>query len=129
MSEPLFYVDRSDVLEGKAEAVRTGMLDLADFAEEHEPQLIAYHFYLDEAGTTMTTVAVHPDPASLDLHLRIGEQRFRAFATLVRLRTIDVYGDPGRTALDQLRQKAAYLGGAEVTVHTRQSGFSRLPRD
>ncbi|MFI2434141.1 hypothetical protein [Streptomyces sp. NPDC018693] len=128
MTEPLFYVDHSDILAGKLAAVRTGVRDLAAFTEEHEPQLIAYHFYIDTTESTMTTVAVHPDPASLDLHMRIGEQRFRAFGTLIRMRSIDVYGDPGRAVMDSLRHKAAYLGGGTVTLHTWQAGFSRLSR-
>ncbi|GAA1135410.1 hypothetical protein GCM10009664_00590 [Kitasatospora gansuensis] len=127
----MYYVDRSDIHEGRIAEVRDGMSDLAAFAEAREPQLIAYHFYIDESESTMTTVAVHPDSASLELHMELGGPKFRAFGALIRMRSIDVYGRPSPAVVEQLRQKAEMLGGGTVTVHTRQAGFSRAhpPRD
>ncbi|MFI8965044.1 hypothetical protein ACIGO8_23360 [Streptomyces sp. NPDC053493] len=128
MAEPIFYVDHSDIREGRIAEVRAGMRELAAFVEEREPQLIAYHFYLDGAESTMTVVAVHPDAASLERHLELGGPKFREFAALIRMRSIDVYGQPSPAVLDRLRQKAEMLGdagGAGVTVHTLQAGFSR----
>jgi hypothetical protein len=126
MAEPVLYVDRSDILAGRLAEVRDGMRDLAAFVGEHEPQLIAYHFYLDESESTMTVVAVHPDAASLELHLRLGGPKFRAFGALIRLRSIDVYGQLSPTVSEQLHAKADYLGGGTVTLHTLQAGFGRL---
>ncbi|MCM1975853.1 hypothetical protein M8Z33_22025 [Streptomyces sp. ZAF1911] len=122
---PLYYVDRSDIREGRLEDVRNGMRDLAEFVEAREPQLIAYQFYIDETESTMTLVAVHPDSASLEFHMELGGEKFRAFAAFIRMRSIDVYGRPSPAAVDQLRRKAEMLGGGTVTVHTRQAGFTR----
>ncbi|HEY9367633.1 hypothetical protein [Streptomyces sp.] len=126
MTDPLYYVDRSAIREGKLAAVKSGMRDLAEFIEAREPRLIAYHFYIDESESTMTLVAVHPDSASLEFHLELGDPKFRAFAELIRMRSIDVYGRPSPLAVDRLRQKAEMLGGGTVTLHTPQAGFSRL---
>ncbi|MGW8767733.1 hypothetical protein ACWGN5_35195 [Streptomyces sp. NPDC055815] len=126
MAEPLFYIDRSEILEGRIEEARDRMRDLASFVAEREPQIIAYHFYLDESASTMTVVAVHPDAASMELHLEVGGPKFRAFGAVIRLRSIDVYGQPSAAVVDQLREKAGYLGGASLTFHTFQAGFSRL---
>lgn len=122
---PIYYVDRSDIREGKLADVRSGMRDLAAFVREHEPRLLAYHFYVDESGSTMTLVAVHPDSASLEFHMDLGMERFRAFAALIHMTSIDVYGDPSPAVVTRLREKAEMLGGATVTVHTEQAGFSR----
>ncbi|MFC9294077.1 hypothetical protein ACFTWH_04005 [Streptomyces sp. NPDC057011] len=92
MTEPLYYVDRSDI---------------------------------DESESTMTTVAVHPDAASMELHMELGGPKFRAFGPLIRMRSIDVYGRPGPVVADLLRQKAEMLGGGTVTLHSLQAGFSR----
>ncbi|MFJ9828710.1 hypothetical protein ACIRSU_30720 [Streptomyces sp. NPDC101160] len=126
-SQPLYYVDRSDVRAGGLDELRAGMRDLAAFVEEREPRLLAYHFYLDEPAATMTVLAVHPDSASLEFHLELGGPRFRALGAHIRLRTIDVYGDPSPEAVTRLRAKAEMLGGREatVTLHTHQAGFSR----
>ena len=125
MAEPVFYVDRSEILDGKIEQVKDAVQDLAAFVEQREPQLIAYHFYIDESESTMTVVAVHPDSASLERHLEVGGPRFRAFGELIRMRSIDVYGQPSQAAVDQLRQKAEVLGRGTVTFHTLLAGFSR----
>lgn len=126
MAEPIHYIDSSDIREGKLAEVRAGMRDLADFIEAREPQLIAYRFYIDESESTMTTIAIHPDPASLELHMELGGPRFRAFRELIRMNSIDVYGRPGPAAAEQLRRKAEMLGGGTVTIHTLQAGFSRF---
>ncbi|MFC8508100.1 hypothetical protein ACFU3J_06985 [Streptomyces sp. NPDC057411] len=129
MSDPLYYVDRSDLLEGSIEEVRSRMRDLAAFVEANEPRLIAYHFFVDEAGSTMTLVAVHPDSASMEFHMDLGAEKFRGFAGLIRMRSIDVYGRPGPAVVERLLRKAEMLGGGTVTLHTQEAGFHRLPPD
>ncbi|MEV7526816.1 hypothetical protein [Streptomyces sp. NPDC091371] len=125
MADPIFYVDHSDIRDGKLADVQDAMRDLAAFVEAREPQLIAYHFFIDESEATMTCVAVHPDSASMELHMDLGGPKFRAFGPLIRMRSINVYGNPSAVVVGQLRQKAEYLGGATVTFHTVQAGFSR----
>jgi hypothetical protein len=125
MEQPIYYVDRSDIREGKPREVKQGMTDLAAFVEAREPQLIAYHFYVDESESMTTTVAVHPDSASLELHMEVGGPKFRAFGALTRMRSIDVYGRPGPAVGGLLRRKAEMLGGGTVTLHTVRAGFSR----
>ncbi|WOX24656.1 hypothetical protein [Streptomyces solicathayae] len=127
MARPIYYVDRSDIREGKLADVRSGLRDLAAFVEEREPQLLAYHFYIDESASTMTLIATHPDSASMEFHMELGMERFRAFSTLIRMTSIDVYGDPSTAVVARLREKAEMLGGGTVTVHTEQAGFSRWP--
>jgi len=127
MTAPLYYIDRSDIREGKLADVRRGMHDLASFVETREPQLIAYHFCIDESESTMTVVAVHPDSASMELHMKLGGPKFRDFGALIRMRSIDVYGAPGPAVVAQLHRKAEMLGGGTVTLHSVEAGFSRLP--
>jgi hypothetical protein len=101
------------------------MRDLAAFVEEREPQLIAYHCCIDEAESTMSVLAVHPDSASMELHMTLGGPKFKAFAPLIRLRAIDVYGRPTSAVVERLHQKAEMLGGGIVTLHTLEAGFTR----
>ena len=127
MSDPLVYVDRSDIRDGKLEEVRKGIRELVAFVEESEPQLIGYSFYFNEAGTGMTVVAIHPDSASLELHLEMGGPAFRMLSELIELRTIDIYGRPSEKVLDQLQQKIEMLGAnGRVVVHQQQAGFLRF---
>jgi quinol monooxygenase YgiN len=126
MAEPILYIDTSDIRPGKLETVRQLMTDLVAFAEANEPQLIAYDFFIDETGTTMTCVAVHPDSASMELHMDVGWEKFRAFADHIHQRSIDVYGQASKKIIARLRQKISMLGRGTVTVHGLHAGFSRF---
>ena len=125
MSEPILYIDSSTIRPGALEQVKSAIQELVAFVEANEPQLISYHFYFDEEGTRMTVVAVHPDSASMELHMRIGGPVFRKFADWIDLKTIEVYGEPSEAVLKQLSQKAHMLGSGTVLVHRRYDGFAR----
>lgn len=123
-SEPIVYVDHSDIRDGAIDELRAGVRRLAEFIDVREPRLIAYGFYIDEGARKMTVVAVHPDSASLELHMEIGGEEFRKLGHLLRLTGIECYGRPSESALDQLRQKAAALGdGGTVVSVGRFAGF------
>jgi hypothetical protein len=126
-SEPIVYIDHSNFREGSLEELKAGVRRLVDFIDAREPQLISYGFYIDEASSKMTVVAVHPDSASLELHLDIGNAEFRKLAHLLTLTAIECYGRPSERALEQLRQKAAALGdGGTVVSVGRFAGFTHL---
>jgi hypothetical protein len=125
-SEPIVYIDRSDIREGSLDELKAGVRRLVDLIDAREPQLITYGFYIDEDAAKMTVVAVHPDSASLELHLDIGGREFRKLAHLLMLTAIECYGRPSERALEQLRHKAAALGDdATVVSIGRFAGFTR----
>lgn len=127
VAEPIVYIDCSEIREGKVGALKTLIAELVEFVHAHEPQLISYGMYLDESTGCMRVVAIHPDSASLEFHMKIGGPEFRKFTELLELRTIDVYGRPSDVVLDLLREKAAMLGGdARVAVHALHAGFGRF---
>ena len=121
----IVYIDRSDIHQGGLDELKAGIQQLVTFIESAEPQLMAYGFYIDEDTGQMTVVAVHPDPASLELHLEIGRDEFRKLAHLITLREIEVFGSLSPHALGMLRQKASALGGDRVRVHEGFAGFTR----
>lgn len=126
MSEPLVYVDTSDVRDGVRPELDGAIEELARFIEDNVPEVLAYNVYLSDDGREMTVVHVHADAASLDRHLEVGGPVFRRFADLLTLRSIHVFGEPSAKATELLRDKARTLGSGEVFIHRRQAGFSRL---
>lgn len=124
--QPIVYLDRSDVHEGRLDDLKDGIVRLVDFIEAHEPQLLAYGFHLDEEARTMTVLAVHPDSASLELHLEVGQMEFRKLGDLITLRSIEVYGPVSARARGLLDRKLEMLGEGGVVVSERYAGFSRL---
>jgi hypothetical protein len=128
-SEPIVYIDHSDIRGGSLEELKAGVRQLVEYIDAREPQLITYGFYIDEQGAKMTVVAIHPDPASLELHLDIGSREFSKLAHLLTLNAIECYGRPSDKALEQLRHKADTLGnGGAVLAIDRFAGFTHLDR-
>ena len=125
MSQPIVYIDTSSIREGKLEQLEVAMKALAAFVEAKVPQLISYGFFLSEDRSQMTVVAVHPDSASLEFHMEVGNDEFRKFADLLELLRIEVYGRVSEAVLERLHQKARMLGKGTVAVHDFYSGFAR----
>jgi quinol monooxygenase YgiN len=122
---PLVYVDRARVREGALGQLKAAIAELAEYVEQREPRLISYSVYFTEDESEMTVVHVHADAASLDHHMDVLEARLERFSDLVKLSSIDIYGEPSARALAQLRDKIRLLGTGAVTVHSSHAGFSR----
>ena len=127
MSEPIVYVDHSEIRDGKFVELKAAMNELAEFVETNEPQLIAYNVYFNEDQTRMTVLHIHSDLASLEFHFKVAGRLFPRFAEFIRLVAIDIYGKPSDDLVEQLNKKAETLGGGAVLVHDLHAGFARLP--
>ena len=126
MTEPILYIDVSDIRPGKLDTVKALMADLVAFVEANEPQLIAYQFFIDDSEQTMTCVALHPHSASMELHMNIGWEKFRAFSEHIDQRSIGLYGDASENVIARLHHKIEMLGRGTVIVHRLHAGFIRL---
>jgi hypothetical protein len=71
MSEPFVYIGEYQIKQGKLEEARQRLRDVAELVEKHEPQLAAFHFYLDEARKRAICVQVHPGPESMSTHMAV----------------------------------------------------------
>ena len=129
MPEPIIYVDRSDVQEGKLVELKAAIEELAAFVEANEPRAITYRIYLGDEGRKMTVFQVHPDSASLEFHLAAAGPIFLKFKELVQLSSIDVYGTPSDSLRKLLLAKTGMLGSGTLSVHTPQAGFDRFGTD
>jgi len=126
VSRSIMCIDTSEILDGKVEEVEAAIAPMASFVEANEPDVIMYEVFLDASRTLMTVVQIHPDPASMEAHLDAARPVFAPFVGLVRLATIDLYGEPSARLLEQLRQKAAMLGNARIIVHRFEGGIARF---
>jgi hypothetical protein len=126
MSEPVIYVDCSEIREGKFEKLKTAMNELVGFVKANEPRLIAYNVYFTGDGTRMPVVHVHPASASMEFHMKVAGPAFPKLVEFIKLLTIDVYGEPGDSLVEQLRRKAQMLGNGTVLVHGLHAGFARF---
>jgi len=121
----IFYVDTSEVRPGRLDMLKAAMADLARFVEANEPQLIAYHVYFSADDKRMTVLHINRDSSSLEFHMTTAGPKFSPIGQFIDLLSIDVYGEPEPTVVDQLRQKARMLGNGTVRVHALHAGFAR----
>jgi quinol monooxygenase YgiN len=126
MSEPVISIDTSLIRDGRLDELKSAVADLVEFVRANEPRPIVYEVYVDQTGSRMTVVQVHPDSASMEHHMTVAGPAFAGFAELVTLSTMDVYGTPSEGLLELLRRKVQMLGDATVVVHDLQAGFARI---
>lgn len=124
MSGPLIFISHSTARPGKADTYRSHVKEATDLIESEEPRMIAFNSYASEDGTDVSTVQVHPDADSLDVHLRLFAERLgeRAFEA-VDTSEINIYGKPSEAALEML---AGLSQGMRVRVYpAHEGGFLR----
>jgi hypothetical protein len=127
MVEPFIFIATNRLKPGKLEDERKRVPGLSAFIEENEPRLIAFHEYVNEDGTEVGVVQIHPDAASMEFHMHVIRERAeRAYATTLDATTsIQVYGTPSDRILEMLRRQAG--SGVPLTVRPHAlGGFTRL---
>ena len=126
MDGPILVIDTSEIKEGQLSELKAAMAELVAFVEQNEERPLLYTVYVDTVGKRVTVIQLHPDSASMELHMQVAASRFRHFADLLALRTMRIYGTPSAQLLDQLRAKVRLLGEATLEVHDFHAGFVRF---
>jgi hypothetical protein len=122
MVEPLIVISTFRVKEGKLEDLKRYSEKILGIVEPHEPQLIAFHQFLNEDGTEMTSIQVHPDTTSMDLHMQVlrdnWDESFGEYGQILEVISVEYYGTPPQSALEMdlqgewsLRLKPRHIAG------------------
>lgn len=128
MTAPFIHVATYPIKEGKLDAFKLSLPRFFEIIEANEPIVLAIHAYLNEEGTEVTIIQVHPDAASLERHFRVAhEHTDQAFGEFVKATTsIHVYGEANEVVLHRMRQHAK--SGVVVAMMPQHiGGFTRLP--
>jgi hypothetical protein len=124
MSEP--FIGTHTIREGKRQDFKQQWRELLEVVEAKEPRLIAFNAYVNEDGTELTVVQVHPDADSMVFHMQVARDHIsQAYqSVLEKTRRIDVYGKPSDAVLEMIRQLAG--SGVPLTVKADHlGGFTR----
>jgi hypothetical protein len=71
MTQPFIFVASYPVKPDKLDKIRDRCQSIAALVESNEPQLLAFHFYFDEARRRLGVIQVHPDAASMERHIEV----------------------------------------------------------
>jgi hypothetical protein len=127
MAAPFIFIKTYAIKEGKLEDFRQFLQEFFKVLEASEPRALAINAYVNEDGTEVTFVQVHPDAASKEHHSRVAHEHVeRARQFLDTTTSIQVYGKPSNVVLEKARQHAD--SGVPVSVKPEHlGGFTRLP--
>lgn len=107
MSGPLIFVTTATIKPGRLADYKQFATKLVASFKAREPQLIAMHIFLNEQGTEMTSIHIHPNAASMDLHRKVLEQvlgedmsDWVTRADFLQIKHIEIYGAPSTAVLD-----------------------------
>ena len=126
MSGPFIFIATNRLRPGKLDDERKRVPGLVDFVEANEPQLIAFNEYVNDEGTEVAVVQIHPDAESMAFHMEvIAERAAAAYAATVDTTTsIQVFGTPSNAVLELLERQAG--AGVPITVKSvHLGGFTR----
>jgi hypothetical protein len=84
---PFMLVSTFKVKEGSLENLRDFSRRVTELMQATEPRIIAFHCFLSEDGTEMSTIHLHPDVASMEFHMQVQrdnwEETFSQSATML----------------------------------------------
>jgi biotin carboxylase len=126
MSGPFIFIATNRLKPGKLADERNRVPGLVDFVQANEPRLIAFNEYVNEDGTEVAVVQVHPDAESMASHMEVvAERAAAAYAETVEATTsIQVFGTPSDAVLQVLRRQAG--AGVPLSVKPHHlGGFTR----
>src|SRR3954470_14765537 len=127
MSSPFIFIATNRLKPGAYEAERRRVRGLVEFIGAGEPRLLAFNEYVNTERTEVTVVQVHPDAASMEVHMGVvGERAAEAYAeTLDATTQIQVFGTPSDAVVETLRAQAG--AGVPLSVHAEHlGGFTRI---
>jgi hypothetical protein len=91
---------------------------ILELIDANEPQLIAFHGFLSEDGTEISSVQVHPDTTSMDFHMQVlknnWDESFSKYGELLELIRVEYFGKPSKNTLKDL----------ECSIEKRRAGSS-----
>jgi hypothetical protein len=136
MSGPLIFITTARVKDGKLDDFKRFITQLFEHVQAREPDPIAFNVYLNEDGTEMTSIQVHPGAASMDSHLQLmpkllGEDMTEWVnrADFLEIKHIEIYGTPSAALLEADQQWVDSGAFSRTVKPVHVTGFTRTSVD
>jgi len=128
MAEPVVFISRWRIREGKRAALAAIYAPAVEFIESSKPGTALFAAYLDEASEELRIVHAFPDGSAMTDHFKGSEERSASVEEMIELLGFEVYGAAPAAAAEQLRRQAAAVPGADVTIlAVSMGGYLRAP--
>lgn len=124
MSSPFITLTFGKVKEGKLEEFKRANQEIAALVEGQEPRVIAFHAMVSEDGQRFAGMQFHPDPASMEFHLRVVSGAVAQMSDTLEIEDFKVLG-PSNETIDGMMKAMAEAGIQVEHLSDHTSGFTR----
>jgi quinol monooxygenase YgiN len=112
MSEPIVFVIRFKIKEGKADKFRKHYQDSIQPTFDAKPDTLAQLAYENEEATVFTVIRFFPSADALDHHLEGADERSKKTFTFIEPYCIKIFGTPNLATLEKMEK----IAGSGVTM-------------
>ncbi len=106
MTEPVVFISRFRVKDGKAEEFKRFFLEGAKALETEKPGTLAFLCYLSGDSAHAAIIHIFPDAESMDLHVEGAEERAKAAYEFIEPAGVELHGNPSEAVLGIFRGMA-----------------------
>jgi hypothetical protein len=121
MSQPIVFISRSRIKEGKLEGLKRYAPAITELIKSNKPGTVAMLAYVDEDEAEAHIVHAFPDADAMARHLEgVGDRAAEAF-DYIETTGYEIYGDPGEAVLEAMHGYATQFG-VSLTVFPNMIG-------
>lgn len=121
MSDPIVFISRNKIRDGKAEEFKKHYLDSIQPIFDGKLNTLAQLGYENEGGTEFTVVRFFPSADALDQQIQGADERSKKTYEYIEPTAIEIFGTPNPATLEKMKKIArsgimvsispSYLGG------------------
>lgn len=112
MSEPIIFISRNRIKEGKAEEFRKHYQASIQPIFDGKPNTFVQLGYENEEGTEFTVVRVFPNADALEEQIQGADARSKKTYEYIEPTAIEIFGTPNPATLEKMKN----IAGAGITV-------------
>ena len=112
MSEPMVFISRNKIKEGKADEFRKHYRDSVPLTNAGKPGTLAQVAYENEQATEVTIVRLFPSADALDQQIQGADERSKKTYEFIEPISIEIFGTPNPATLEKMKK----IAGSGVVV-------------
>jgi uncharacterized protein YkuJ len=124
MSEPIVFISRNKIKEGKADEFRKHYRYSIQPIKAGKPGTLAQLAYENEEGTEVTIVRLFPNADALDLQIQGADERSKKTYEYIEPIGIEIFGIPNPATLENMKKIAGSGVILSISPHY-MDGFIR----
>jgi hypothetical protein len=120
MSEPIVFISRNKIKEGKVDEFRNHYRDSIQPVIAGKPGTLAQLAYENEQVTEITIVRLFPNADALDLQIQGADERSKKTYEFIEPIGIEIFGTPNPATLEKMKKIAG--SGVAVSIYPHYIG-------